>query len=520
MTAYPGFYEAGTNTAASTVTVTVDAGNSSATAAYDLWNDKGAAHGDATTMTGIRLVAEAWDGTAWVTSGLPCLDERWMRVRVSDIDKTGDSTMTEQTTGYVPVGAGSSLVLGDIPKNCSRELTVYVDVPAGASAGGSLPRLKLVYEEAAESTGAHQTVGSGAGVIPDWLLDGVRRITRGRAVTGSGTAAVTISAGSWAYDGVAYTALASTATLNQTAADGALAAGQSYKAVLSQKSDKTVTATKGNKAVSPTAPSVPANEIYLATVTVSYQVGGTSVINNSDISTASLYRGEYLVEAGTGLNVTVGAGQALTSASTHTFRGAASTVALSDNATNYIWLRIDGGFLKNTTGTAPEFGSVPLATVVTAAGAISSVTDTRTWARPYGVLTLGEAGSINTASGVTVLDWAEIPYDCDCDEIVFSLATQASGGVPAGQTQVELMTFAEGAAVTGAGTTIYTNKGTSDQRPVIAYDATSLIARTYNHEVRRFTARQRVALYVTECTTGEATPPTDVVVTMHLRRIN
>jgi hypothetical protein len=55
---------------------------------------------------------------------------------------------------------------------------------------------------------------------------------------------------------------------------------------------------------------------------------------------------------------------------------AAGTITLTDDATNYVLLNTSGVVAKNTTGFIA--GCLPMATVVTASGAISTVTDKRT----------------------------------------------------------------------------------------------------------------------------------------------
>ena len=90
----PEFYLAGTGTLATQVTVTLDAGTAQSPASYDLWNWKGAS-GD--PLRNARLRLEVWNGTQWVTSGYPPVDELWGRLAITGSIKTGDSTMADQT---------------------------------------------------------------------------------------------------------------------------------------------------------------------------------------------------------------------------------------------------------------------------------------------------------------------------------------------------------------------------------------------------------------------------------------
>lgn len=113
---------------------------------------------------------------------------------------------------------------------------------------------------------------------------------------GGADALVNMAAATWVFAGVDKTMSSKTATLNQNdSAAAALNVGEAYKAVISlSASTSALTATKGVKAVaaSAVAPATPAGEIYLATVTVLYQGGGTSIIANANIDqTAKLIYG-------------------------------------------------------------------------------------------------------------------------------------------------------------------------------------------------------------------------------------
>jgi len=84
---------------------------------------------------------------------------------------------------------------------------------------------------------------------------------------------------------------------------------------------------------------------------------------------------DFAVVTGTDLNVTVQQGRirndnVITNVAAH-------SLAVSDNATNYIELDTTGTSYKNTIGFTS--GRIPLATVVTASGAITVINDVRTW---------------------------------------------------------------------------------------------------------------------------------------------
>ena len=83
----------------------------------------------------------------------------------------------------------------------------------------------------------------------------------------------------------------------------------------------------------------------------------------------------YVTDNG-GLTINVGAGYLVTDSGLITYAGAAAQ-AVTDASTNYVQISRTGALNINTTGFST--GSVPLATVVTSGGDITSVTDCRGW---------------------------------------------------------------------------------------------------------------------------------------------
>lgn len=515
----PEIYGGGTGTLASLITETLDAGTATTPAAYDIWNDKGGAT-NADPLKNARIVQRYWNGTQWVANGYPPVDELWYAVAVTGSIKTGDPNMADQTTGYVRIGKNSELALGDIPKNCARTISVFRSVPAGAAENGHRYDLFLVFDEASMPLTRGIALALGGGVVPDRLVSGggVRRLRNGRSLTAAGTDVVTITKGSYTYDGVPKTKLQATVTLNQQdGAAAALASGESYKAVLSQQNGGGVTVTKGNKGTSPATPATPAGEILLGVVAVLFRTGGTSQINQSDIDTGGVIYGEYLPHAGTGLTLRIGAGESISDVDTNTFHGAESTLNMTPSATSHIWVNPDGTFTKNTTGVAPQTGSEKIAGVVTGASAITSVTDKRDWSdRRVPLGPLDRIGTFNTT--LTGFDWLTIPEDCYLDETAAELGDLGTGAT-GGQFKFDVKVLAEGADIDDAGTTIYTSFGTDDQRPKIAFNATTRIVRNADHEVILLTKGQRVRGDLVEIPTGGFTAdPKDLKIGLDLRR--
>ena len=79
-----------------------------------------------------------------------------------------------------------------------------------------------------------------------------------------------------------------------------------------------------------------------------------------------------------GLNVRVTAIRGLFATTDTAYAGAATDQAMTNNATNYLYLNTSGVLVINTTGFPGDTTTYfPLATVVTSAGAITSITDRR-----------------------------------------------------------------------------------------------------------------------------------------------
>jgi len=99
-----------------------------------LYNDKGGTRPDTTTMSGYALFAEASldGGVTWLRSGPDILTQSWIEAAITGIDNTGSAGMPAQATDYVKLGAGRTLPLSDIPKNCGRRITYRIVLPLGA----------------------------------------------------------------------------------------------------------------------------------------------------------------------------------------------------------------------------------------------------------------------------------------------------------------------------------------------------------------------------------------------------
>lgn len=510
MTAYPQFWNSGhTQQVTQAIGVSQTGGTTYGPVTYELWNDLGGPLG-ATTLKNCRIRPTVFNGASRVSSGYPILDDGWIKIAITGMNNAGDSTMLAQTTGYVPVTSSNSLLLGDIPKNCARLLSVQIIVPAGVGNSSQELYLELVYDEATAPLSLKTGMVAGAGIVPDWRDASLRRLRRGRNITANGTDTVTVNKGAFVYDGVPYNVLKSTYQLNQNAADGALAAGQSYIARLSQKSDKTVTVTKSNKGTAPVAPALPANEIMLGDVTVAYQAGGVSVINSGNIDLSQVLYGEFLLYAGTGLIAKVGAGTAITSVDQQPFSGSTSLVALGDNVVNRVWLNPDGTFSVTTNDTPPAVGSLKLGTASTSGGSITLTVDLRQWSdrassRRVVLAYFGDA-TVGTAYAATP---DGVPADIE-NYYLESVDLHSRVAGSTGTMKVDVKSWPPGSG--RVGTTIYTSSGSDDQRPsvsILDYSGGNV-----DHEVNSFAGG---TIFTFDIVSTHTTPAQDVFVVLNLR---
>jgi len=485
---------------------------------YWLYNDLGGTLGDTTTARNVRLQPAVFDGVQRVLGNFPILDQRWIEIAVVDMDNIGDGAMEFQATDYIAIGAGYPLVLRDIPKNCGRKLRLRSVVPFGVDTGSSQAFLLPWVDDSSVPGPFRLGAITGSGVMPSYRDASARILLRGRGLTADGSDAVTAVKGAFAYGGSQTNVLATRKTLNQVAADGALAAGQSYKATLSQKSDSTVTATKSNKGAAPATPDVPADEINLGVATVGYQAGGTSVINTNNLDMSGVVYGDYLVAAGTGTVVLIAGGQGLSSIDSATINGSTSMLNVTDDATSYVWRLWDGTFADTATRVPPSGGAALLAQVTVAGGVITSIVDLRTFIEPAISelpLTLRHVGAFSTTLDDFDLD--EAPFDFMISRV--RLAIGKRGTSVSGSFRADVFLRAEGADLGGAGTSIYTSSGTNDQRPSIAHDATDLHAESIDHEVIRGTRGQRISASLVAVPGTITIDPLDVRVTVFLRKL-
>ena len=106
-------------------------------------------------------------------------------------------------------------------------------------------------------------------------------------------------------------------------------------------------------------------------------------LRDDDIQIVDL--ADFAVIAGTGLNVIIQAGRLRND--NIIVNVSAGSLSITDNTTNYVEVSAGGTLSTNTSGFTS--GMIPLAAVVTVSGAITAITDKRTW---MPALTIGPQG--------------------------------------------------------------------------------------------------------------------------------
>lgn len=128
------------------------------------------------------------------------------------------------------------------------------------------------------------------------------------------------------------------------------------------------------------------------------------------------------VTAGAGLNADYEGGQVWIAGAFYTI--AAGTLTLADDATNYVFVDSTGTVTSNTTGFPTE--SLPLAIVVTASGAITSVTDQRAYLSDQGI------AQAHTLFGTQHTESLRVT-DGGTDDLFFDDGNTAIGGTDRGE---------------------------------------------------------------------------------------
>ena len=266
-------------------------------------------------------------------------------------------------------------------------------------------------------------------------------------------------------EGLPFRKLTGLFNLDQTAADGPLAVGEHYWALMFLSPATGAFATLKSNAFSgapdpANVPALPAGE-QIGYVQVDHQGGGSSIITNAEI-TNTYTVGAYAFSA-SGLTATIGPGRARVDnfLVRHTFP---QQLTLLDATFNSIWLNPDGTLTAQIfSAPRPTPRSYLLHQVLTAAGAVVVVIDQREFVGaeehvidlviadptdPTTVLAVGD-------EGFGLWPFYRVGYIRPVKGITVRAHDAGAGG---GQLKLD---------VTINGTSIYTSSASDDRRPVI-----------------------------------------------------
>jgi len=443
----------------------LDAGADSDVLELHVWKDKdnGAGQDAANLALALRIEDPANPGN-YLATGLPPLDELWARWRIIGYNNGGDATWSVASTDWQPWGAYVLALLGNIPADCAVHIEVLQHPPSSAEELSWRWAVVPIYD--AYSAALPQALGLVArGIVHSVGEHGHSGLVRGGAVTATGTPddEVHIAASEVVWKGRLEGKIVTDITLNQTdGAAGTLASGEAYYAVLTYGASGWH-ATKGTKAASPVKPTPPAGEILARTPYVLVQYGATgSVIETADLDGEGLYDRCY-AEAGSGLQVKIHPGRSL-GVGTYRYSSAAHLVSVEASTTNYLWQLASGLWDATTTEVAPETTATgPWFEADTDGSSVTAIRDRRDYAGRSVVLVLKGA----TPGSPGLVDDLGVEHDRLFVEQI-ALRASDNGGGSAGSTKGDLRVN---------GTSIFAGSGTDDQRPEVAYNATTLVDR-------------------------------------------
>lgn len=438
----------------------LNAGELSGVQEIHVWNEKGNPSGQTAPNVFLILQTEApADPGTFLSRGVAPQDELWGRVRITGQINTGDPSFVLQATGWRVMGAYAGLLIGDLPPDCAAVIEVAMQPPGTALELSWAWRLSALRDE--YSRPLPPAVGRLApGVLPLVGTDSAYALLSGHAVTPTSPAddQVHVAPGLAVLSGAVDGAITQDVTLDQDDGSAAtLGAGESYKAAITRAAGG-ATVTKGDKGADPAEPTPPPDEPLLAVVTVHHQAGGTSEIEAADIDTSRTAFGRFHAEPGsTGTKLRISAGEAV-AGETWRVRDGWIEVDLVDDDSNWIWLLATGLLEVTQTAVPPEPDALLLWEADVATGALTELRDRRTYAGRHVVLSL--RGDF-PASAPALVEDLMVGHELLHLEAV-TLRASDNGGGSSGETVADLEVD---------GTTVFTDQGTEDLRPRVAFDA-------------------------------------------------
>ena len=360
----------------------VDAGTSSSTFEFRAWWYKGLSTGSTQSRLYFRpRVAGAY-------SGHPLLDQHAFEMRVvGSSNPDGNADFAPWTSSWTRVGTDAVMECPPLATNCALHLEVRLSPLAQHSGTTASVAYDIVpvYDETPPWEGDRQLAhgiltGVGDGETSEWIEQVAV------AETGTPDDKANVAARTWLWFGTAYSAIAEAVTLNQD--DGSsttLSTGESYIALLSQEGvGSTVTTTKGLLAsADPETPALPVGHLPIAAVEVVYDAGGSTIGTANITLDDDNVNSRFKPIAGTGLELLVAKGKAVSPTGGITQNDGEASVTLTASVTRYVWLLPGGAVAQTTANEPPLIGAIPLCTVVTDGSGPTTITDTRKYAERF-----------------------------------------------------------------------------------------------------------------------------------------
>lgn len=354
---------------------TVVPGTPTSSIEVHIWNQQGNPAADPARNVRLRVMARHTGDPVFLSSGLPMLDGRWAQVQVLH----GVGAMAGvQPTGWISLGAGASLTLGDIPGDGGIAILVRLSPPLGASTDA----LDLEFQpDDLPST----PLDRGHTADPDGVFSGIgdsyySALVVGGPVTQTGTPGGSVSVPylGWITTGIPHALPAQTLAIDSTdSASATPGAGEAFYVLLSLTASGTLVATKGAKAALSSAikPTLPTGNVGLAYILRD----STGIILAADITLLAQPAARYSFAA-SGLVVSLGPGSARVDNAL--VEHGAQQVSLVDASTNYVWLQRDGNLSVAQTSPPPQPGACLIWEFDTASGAVTASRDRRIFIGP------------------------------------------------------------------------------------------------------------------------------------------
>lgn len=389
-------------------------------------------------------------------------------IRLTDYGGTG---MLPQTSSWTSVGGGRYLSVRSIKAEGYRTIEHRFNVPLGVGVLAKDYRIAVIENQRTISLDMGHYEGGAQGVRLGLGDGSFTHILSGFEIEEAGTPdnTVNVLTGAKVIEGVPSVNMEEVLTFNDEDSDAqALLTGEEYLVLVSVDETNAATATKGFKGTSPLSetylPALPDGHREIGWLRVPF----SAVITQSEINQDGLLYGCAKL-VGSGLNHDVHPFEAVMG-NTLIIVPSPIPITLVDDDVNYVWLSPSAAITVNQDGLQPMTRSQLLYEVTVASGVVTEVVDCRHFLYPNPVeVHLYRQGTLAGAQVFYgVLPTASQAYLLPIGGIVAAVGDR---GGASGSTLFDV--FATDRDNTYV--TLFTDSGTQEERPEIAYNATNPI---------------------------------------------